>query len=124
MQGLLGDCVHIVRWFPETGKDMYLVLRNVSRAADAHGPTIENMGVDHGHVQILMAHSFAPHLDQGGDGLRAASRDLASVCAAGTPIAISIRDWHWHISLPTHGADNVVSTRRQETFAAKPFSRG
>lgn len=35
---------------------MYLVLRNVSRAVDAHGPAIENMGVDHGRVQILMAH--------------------------------------------------------------------
>ena len=25
---------------------MYLVLRNVSRAADPHGPALENMGVD------------------------------------------------------------------------------
>lgn len=32
------------------------MLRNLCRAADAHRPAIENMGVDNGRVEILMVH--------------------------------------------------------------------
>jgi hypothetical protein len=41
----------------ETGKVMNPLLRNVRGVVDAHGPVIENMGGDHGRVQILMAHA-------------------------------------------------------------------
>ena len=112
-QGLLRDCVQIVQSFPETGKDMHPRLRNVRMPPDAHGSAIEHVGIDHGRVQILMAHSFAPHLDQGDGDPRAASRELASVCVAETPIAISIRDWHWHFSLPTHEGCSPLPGQQQ-----------